>query len=253
MDYYNLVVNIVLAVIALASFVMSIISCVKTSSYSKKEKQDREREMITNYHSYPLITNQKECGLTIPTDSICVISGCIENTNVLALESKVLRDDYYIDICLCFSNNSSILPNEVLINKLDIFFDSEQFGNEKVLKESLFLNNIDNKYKTVFIDGNKDIRFVTKCIINKEISEKIINALDKDEIIQLSFTYSFKTIFGVYTDGEYNTCIKKISTSKKGSEKIIGSNKILYEFITEKSQNRIKKIYYMKEKNKSRN
>lgn len=244
MDYYNLVVNIVLAVIALASLILSIISCVKTFSYSKKEKQDRKMEMITNYHSYPLITNQKECDLIIPTDNTCVISGCVEHTNVLVLDRKNFKDDYCLDIGLCFSNNSSILPSEVLINKLDIFFDSEQFGDEKVLKESLFFDNLDNKYKIVFIDGNKDIRFRIKCIINKKISEKIINALDKDEIIQLSFHYSFKTIFGVYTNGEYNTCIRKINITKKGSNNIIGSNKMLYEFITEKSQCRIKEIYY---------
>ena len=180
-----------------------------------------------------------------PTDSLCAVSGNIDNYNVLNMQGHELKDDYTIELSLKFKNLSKIYPDKVLIKDLTIFYNNQNFNGERILKKFAYFNSIDNKEKIIFIDGDGYLYFKIKCLINEKTQKEIIKSLEKDEMIQFSFSIYFHNVFDVITEGKYNVSLRKYSSKRKGTVRVIGSNKQCYEFKTETVQYHNTNIYYL--------
>lgn len=231
-------------VIAFASLIVSCISLKNTLNQSKRDKNNRKIDMEANYYSYPILENNNDCEVIAPIDSFCIINGSIHNTNILNMNDHVEQDDNYIQISFKFRNMSKIYPNKVLIKKLSMFYKNEEYFDEKILKEFTNFYSLDNKEKDVSIDGCGYLNFKLNCLMDKKTQNKIINSLEKDNIIQLSFDIYFINVFNVITEGRYNLCLKRDSIAKKGSSRVIGSKRNLYKFKTEIVEYQNKNIYY---------
>lgn len=236
----------VIAITAIVSLILSMISLIKTFRDSKLDENNKIMNIIANNYSYPIIENGKNCEVIIPTDSKCVVHGNIDLFNILNLRNEEITDNYKIEIHFEFKNISKIFPTSVLIDTVTIFYESDSIGNQKILKKALNFKSIDNQYKILYIDGDKNICFKIICLINKEIRDEIIHSLDKDDTIQISFDFSFINIFNVITEGTYDTCLKKIKVKKTNEEEIIGLNNNSYTFKTDIVQYQNKRVYYKK-------
>ena len=103
------------------------------------------------------------------------------------------------------------------------------------MKEFLFFHSYDQKYKPSYIDNNENITFDVICFISMDTKEKLENYLENDEMVHLSFDYSFKNPFDVFTDGNYKTIIKRDKVTNKRNDKIIGSQEKTIEYKPYKS------------------
>lgn len=229
---------------AIISLILSFISLRNTLNETKRDKNNRKIDMEANYYSYPILENKESCEVIIPTDSKCIVSGNIDNYNILNMQNHELKDDYMIELSLKFKNLSKIYPDKVLITKLTMYYDNENFNGARLLKEFAFFKSVDNKEKIIFIDGEGYLHFKLKCLIDKEKQEEIIKSLEKDAAIQFSFNIYFYNVFNVITEGKYNVSLDKKSNKRKGSTSVIGSNQNCYEFITKIVQYQNTNIYY---------
>ncbi len=229
---------------AIISLILSFVSLWNTLNETKREQKNRKIDMEANYYSYPILENNEDCEVVIPTDSLCIVAGNIDDYNILNMNGHELKDDYTIQLSLKFKNLSKIYPDKVLINDLTIFYNNEEFNGERILKKFGYFNSIDNKEKIIFIDGNGYLHFKIKCLIDKKTQEEIIESLEKDTSIQFSFSIYFRNVFNVITEGKYNVSLRKKNIKKKGSSNVIGSNQNCYEFKTDIVQYQNTNIYY---------
>lgn len=64
-------------------------------------------------------------------------------------------------------------------------------------------------------------------------------------MIQFAFGIHFHNVFDVITEGKYNMSLRKYSSKRKGTARVIGSNKQCYEFKTETVRYQNTNIYYL--------
>lgn len=229
---------------AIISLILSFVSLRNTLNETKRDKNNRKIDMEANYYSYPILEKNEHCEVIIPTDSLCVIAGNIDDYNILNIQGHEIKDDYTIQLSLKFKNLSKIYPDKVLINNLTLFYSNEDFNGERILKKFAYFNSIDNKEKIVFIDGDGYLHFKIKCLIDKKTQEEIIDSLEKDTSIQFSFGIYFQNVFNVITEGKYNVSLTKKNIKRKGTSSVLGSNQNCYEFNTEIVQYQNTSIYY---------
>lgn len=239
-DWLGIIGAIIGGLIGAVSTYIGIALTIKNEREVNEKKDIEERKRLG--YSY-LTLSDYPLTLKIALDSI--LTGNLEqNQNVLIGENVDIVGANYFDIELNFKNINNNYPTAVMVDDIEIAFDSEVENNIKMYKKILRLYGYKKVYSPLTVKNNEIIAFESRALINKKQLEEIKIYLLNSQFIDITANVNFINANGVVTSGKFSANLIKDNNEKLGSSKRLGSNKEKIKYKAENTYLIMKNIDY---------
>lgn len=239
-DWFGIIGAIIGGLIGAVSTYIGIALTIKNEREVNEKKDIEERKRLG--YSY-LTLSDYPLTLKIALDSI--LTGNLEqNQNVLIGENVDVVGANYFDIELNFKNINNNYPTAVMVDDIEIAFDSEVENNIKMYKKILRLYGYKKVYSPLTVKNNEFIAFESRALINKKQLEDIKIYLLNSQFIDITANVNFINANGVVTSGKFSANLIKDNNVKLGSSKRVGSNKEKINYKAENTYLILKNIAY---------
>lgn len=239
-DWFGIIGAIIGGLIGAVSTYIGIALTIKNEREVNEKKDIEERKRLG--YSY-LTLSDSPLTLKIALDSI--LTGNLEqNHNVLIGENVDIVGANYFDIEFNFKNINNNYPTAVMIDDIEIVYDSEVKNNIKMYRKNLHLYGYKKVYSPITVKNNKIVAFESRALINKEQLKNIKTYLLTSQFIDIITNVNFINANGVVTSGKFSANLIKNNNLKLGSSKRVGSNKEKINYKAENTYLILKNIDY---------
>ena len=239
-DWFGIIGAIIGGLIGAVSTYIGIALTIKNEREVNEKKDIEERKRLG--YSY-LTLSDSPLTLKIALDSI--LTGNLEqNHNVLIGENVDIVGANYFDIEFNFKNINNNYPTAVMIDDIEIVYDSEVENNIKMYRKNLHLYGYKKVYSPITVKNNEIVAFESRALINKEQLENIKTYLLTSQFIDIITNVNFINANGVVTSGKFSANLIKDNNVKLGSSKRLGSNKEKIKYKAENTYLILKNIDY---------
>ena len=239
-DWFGIIGAIIGGLIGAVSTYIGIALIIKNEREVNKKKDIEERKRVG--YSY-LTLSDYPLTLKIALDSI-LTGNLDQNQNTLIAENVNAVGANYFDIELNFKNINNNYPTAVMVDDIEIAFDSEVENNIKMYKKILRLYGYKKVYSPLTVKNNEIIAFESRALINKKQLEEIKLHLLNSQFIDITANVNFINANGVVTSGKFSANLIKDNNVKLGSSKRLGSNKEKIKYKAENTYLILKNIDY---------
>ena len=132
-----------------------------------------------------------------------------QDQNVLIGENVDIVGANYFDIEFNFKNINNNYPTAVMIDDIELVFDSEVENNIKMYKKNLRLYGYKKVYSPITVKNNETVAFESRALINKEQLEDIKAYLLTSQFIDIITNVNFINANGVVTLGKFSANLIK--------------------------------------------
>ena len=229
-DWFGIIGAIVGGLIGGLSTYIGIYFTIKNEQEEnrKRDIDDRKRKG----YSYLTFTDNP-LTLKIAFDSVSAEDSNQTQNILIGKDVKVCGANYF-DIELNFKNLNDNYPTAVILNSMEISYDSEVKDNRKMYKEILTLLCNKKEYKPLTIVNNCIVAFSCRALISNKQMENIKQHLLNSQFVDIMANISFINANGVVTTGRFSANLIKANNMKIGNDNCLGSNK---EKINYKAEN----------------
>lgn len=239
-DWFGIIGAIIGGLIGAVSTYIGIALTIKNEREVNKKKDIEERKRVG--YSY-LTLSDYPLTLKIALDSI-LTGNLDQNQNTLIAENVNVVGANYFDIELNFKNINNNYPTAVMIDDVEIMFDSKIENNIKIYKKILHLYGYKKVYNPLTVKNSEIIAFESRALINdKQLEDLKIHLLDS-QFIDIITNINFINANGVVTSGKFSANLIKDNNVKIGSSECLGSNKVKLNYKAENTYLILKNVDY---------
>lgn len=226
-DWLSIIGAIVGGLIGAVGTFLGIYFTLKSEQEENEKRQIEERKRDGYSH---LIYSDEPLCITLSLDSRTSIGNIIEYYNVLVDEDTNIDYSYFCDIELSFVNMNNNYPSGAKINNMIIIYKEDVTKKERCYKELVDLKAYNPEYKFLTIKNQKNIAFITKCLIGEKLLESFKKDLRESKNIDIKADIEFINPYGVTTKGSFTANLIQEDVESLGEKEIIGSNKLKIKY-----------------------
>lgn len=246
-DWLSIIGAIIGGLIGAIGTYIGIHLTIKNEREESRSREINERKR-TGY-SYLTFTDSP---LIIKISFDSVLTGELDlykNQNLLIGENVKVVGANYFDIEFNFQNLNNNYPTAVMLEELELFYNSKISDNNKEYGKILNLCGYQKEYKPITIKNTNVVAFSSLAMINQKQLKDLEKYLINSEFIDVIVSIKFINANGVITEGKYSANLIKKNNIKLGNKNVLGSNKekIIYE--AENTYLTIENIDYLEEYN----
>ena len=239
-DWFGIVGAIVGGLIGGLSTYIGIYFTIKNEQEEnrKRDIDDRKRKG----YSYLTFTDNP-LTLKIAIDSVST-ENLNSAQNILTEKNVKVVGVNYFDIELNFKNLNDNYPTAVILNNMEISYDSKVEDNRKIYKKVIFLSCKNKKYKPLTMMNDGIVAFSSRALISNGQMNNIKQYLLGSQFIDIIANISFINANGVVTTGRFSANLVKTNNTKIGNDNCLGSNKEKINYQAENTYLIIENVNY---------